>query len=152
MSKIKRVNEYIKQTLTNQGIIFEEQVDLQNPRIIDFVFSLGQDSDSVWTFVISYDDKSDTIILMTKSNVDLAGIPEYDVLQWLNEKNTAIPRGCFSYDKTEQTLYLHYRIDWFAIENTNKWSESIDENGLLITTAFAMFDVIQREESSIAAI
>lgn len=155
MSRVQQANGYIKKILTKQDIHFQEQADLNNPNLVNYIFTMQSSMDDYWTFIIAYDEKSDTIIIMTKSNVDLKDIPEYDVLQWLNEKNAAIPRGCFVYDTNEHFLYLHYRIDLFILENTFEWNapiEQINENSVLITTAFAMFDVMQREEDFIAAI
>ena len=156
MSKIQKANSYIKRVLTKEGIPFEEQISPQNPRIVAYMFSLGKNIEEFWNFVVSYDDKSDALILMTKSISDIKGIPEYDILQWINESNTAIPNGCFVYEKEEQMLYLHQKLDAFVLENTAEWNASENElyagESILIKSILSMFHTIQREEESIAVI
>lgn len=152
--KIQRINNLIKQTLQDNNVLFEVDTDSQNHQILIYSFSMG--TKNFFPMKMMYDDASDSILIAVRSNTELKNIPEYDILQWINEKNSSLPLGCFTHYLENGYVYLHHRIgmnilDMLLSQNKSDRQTLSDEN-LLIVTAFNLVVIMEEEEENLKLI
>lgn len=150
MDKITFINRVIRNTLLHHDIAFKEDPESQNDQVIVFSFALG--TDSFFPIKLLYDDSTDSILYLIRSNVNLKDVPEYDVLQWINEKNGSLAMGCFTHYLESHYIFLHYRIngnifDRISGKTTEEGENEIEE--LIAITAFNLAVIMEQEENSI---
>ena len=73
-----------------------------------------------WVCILKTDPHSDVVTVYTFLHYDAAGCNKNELLQFINESNYYLYRGCWVYDKKASTIHLR-------VENHEQYGENITE-------------------------